>query len=141
MIDTNVTFLDVTIEETALAYALKNVDTWEDCLQIINVELFEDKRHKALYEATVNYYNQFQGIIDDKGLEVMLDEAKATAEKKTTCSMIIKSAASQHPTCGHTGLPIHKVYQDEHGNCQPLYRKDMPQKYEVSTFNTHKILG
>lgn len=64
-----------------------------------------------------------------------------TAAVKSTCSMVIKSGSSQHPTCGHTGLPLHKVCQDKYGNCQPLYRKEMPETYETATFNTAKILG
>lgn len=62
-----------------------------------------------------------------------------TAE--TCCSMQIKTASSQHPVCGHTGLPLHKVYQDKDGNCRPLYRKGMDESYEGAVFNNHKILG
>ncbi len=42
---------------------------------------------------------------------------------KTSCSMKRKVSSSKYEVCGHTGLPIHKVYQDEHGACLPLYRK------------------
>jgi hypothetical protein len=66
-----------------------------------------------------------------------------TAETKTEscCSMVVKSASSQHPVCGHTGLPLHKVYQDQDGNCRPLYRKGMEESYEGAVFNNHKIFG
>jgi len=62
-------------------------------------------------------------------------------EAECACSMIIKSASSEHPVCGHTGLPIHKVYQDKQGNCRPLYRRGMDETYEAATFNNSKIFG
>lgn len=61
--------------------------------------------------------------------------------KTACCSMIVKSSASEHPICGHTGLPIHKVYQDQYGNCLPLYRKGMAESYEGAMFNNSKIFG
>ncbi len=57
------------------------------------------------------------------------------------CNMMIKSASSEHPICGHTGLPVHKVYQDKYGNCRPLYRRGMDETYEGAVFNNSKIFG
>jgi hypothetical protein len=65
----------------------------------------------------------------------------ATAESEHKCSMMIKSASSEQPVCGHTGLPVHKTYLDKEGNCRPLYRKGMDEGYEAVTFNNHKIFG
>lgn len=68
--------------------------------------------------------------------------ANKTADKEECkCSMIIKSSASKHPVCGHTGLPTHKVYQDKFGNCLPLYRRGMNESYEGGYFMNHKIFG
>lgn len=61
--------------------------------------------------------------------------------KKGACSMLLKNATSQHPICGHTGLPAHKVYQDKDGNCRPMYRQGQDDTYEVGTFNSTSILG
>jgi hypothetical protein len=67
---------------------------------------------------------------------------KKEAAPQTTCSMTIKNAkVSEHPICGHTGLPMHKVYQDKDGNCRPLYRKGMDETYEGAVFNNSKIFG
>lgn len=55
------------------------------------------------------------------------------------CKMVVKSASSKHDLCGHTGLPLHKVYVDKHGNCQPLYRKGMEETYEGAYFQNSKI--
>lgn len=66
---------------------------------------------------------------------------KKTAAATTTCKHIVKSSSSQHPICAHTGLPVHKVYQDKHGNCLPLYRKGMDETYEGATFMNAKIFG
>ena len=57
------------------------------------------------------------------------------------CNMIIKNSTSEHPICGHTGLPIHKVYQDKDGNCRPLYRRGMDETYEGAMFMDAKIFG
>lgn len=62
-------------------------------------------------------------------------------EAATTCSMVVKTASSSHPVCGHTGLPLHKVYQDKQGNCRPLYRQGMDETYEGASFMNSKIFG
>lgn len=63
------------------------------------------------------------------------------SESSHTCNMVIKNAHSSHPICGHTGLPLHKVYQDKHGNCLPLYRQNMDETYEGASFMNSKIFG
>ncbi len=62
-------------------------------------------------------------------------------EAAPQCSMLIKNSSSEHPICGHTGLPVHKTYQDKDGNCRPLYRKGMDETYEGAVFNNSKIFG
>lgn len=47
----------------------------------------------------------------------------ASAENHHKCTMIRKVASSKYQICGHTGLPLHKVFQNELGECLPLYRK------------------
>lgn len=59
----------------------------------------------------------------------------------TECSRMIKNSSSEHPICSHTGLPIHKVFQDKDGNCQPLYRRGMAESYEGGSFMNAKIFG
>ncbi len=75
------------------------------------------------------------------GLQVYLHGLTNKKEAQTTCSMIVKNATSEHPICGHTGLPVHKVFQDKYGNCQPLYRKGMAETYEGASFINAKIFG
>jgi len=55
------------------------------------------------------------------------------------CSMIVSNASSKHELCGHTGLPLHKVWQDKNNNCQPKYRQEMAETYEGATFMNSKI--
>lgn len=57
----------------------------------------------------------------------------------SSCSMQIKTANSQHILCGHTNLPLHKVYQDKHGDCRPAYRKDMSETSEGGSFLHSRI--
>lgn len=59
----------------------------------------------------------------------------------TECSRMIKNSTSEHPICSHTGLPVHKVFQDKDGNCQPLYRRGMAESYEGASFINAKIFG
>jgi len=65
--------------------------------------------------------------------------ATASAKAECACTRIISTASSKHPICGHTGLPLHKVYQDPNGDCHPLYRKGMDESYEGAAFMTNKI--
>lgn len=66
---------------------------------------------------------------------------KKASSPEPECTMIVKSSVSEHPICGHTGLPVHKVYQDQHGNCRPLYRRGMDETYEGASFMNSKIFG
>lgn len=76
------------------------------------------------------------------GFQIYLQGLSGKKVQATTqCTMILKSANSTHPLCGHTGLPIHKVYQDKNGNCCPSYRKDMNETYEGASFMNAKIFG
>jgi hypothetical protein len=59
--------------------------------------------------------------------------------EKSGCKMIVRNASSKHPLCGHTGLPLHKVYQDKNGNCMAEYRKGMSESYEGASFMNSKI--
>lgn len=63
------------------------------------------------------------------------------SENKITCSMVVNSKNSIHKVCGHTGLPLNKVYQDENGECKPLYRKGMDKQYDVVHSLNSKIFG
>lgn len=64
-----------------------------------------------------------------------------TAAPVTKCAHAHKSKTSEHPICAQTGLPVHKVYQDNDGNCRPLFRKGMDETYEGAVFNNSKIFG
>lgn len=66
--------------------------------------------------------------------------AKASAHEHK-CSLMVKNATSEHMICGHTGLPVHKVYQDKDGNCRPMYRRGMDESYEGASFMNAKIFG
>lgn len=51
-------------------------------------------------------------------------------EASSTCSAPTKTANSKYTLCSHTGLPLHKVYQDDNGDCHPSYRKQMSDSSE-----------
>lgn len=106
------------------AIAEGNNDKAEDALNILS-SMGDEKA----------YAYGFQAFLTGLG-------GKKIATASITCSMIIKNAkVSEHPICGHTGLPLHKVYQDKDGNCRPMYRKNMDETYEGVVFNNSKIFG
>ena len=112
------------IDSVKTAMANSNLEMAEDALNVLK----QSGNMLAYAEAFGAYV---KGLSSDK-------EAKA----ESSCSLVIKNAkTSKYPICGHTNLPLHKVYQDEFGYCQPLSRKGLTAKYEGTTFMTNKILG
>lgn len=77
------------------------------------------------------------------GFQIFLEGLNSgkVAKASVQCSRMIKNSTSEHPICSHTGLPVHKVYQDKDGNCQPLYRRGMAESYEGASFINAKIFG
>jgi hypothetical protein len=77
------------------------------------------------------------------GLHIFMNGLANTKEAapEHTCNMQLKNGTSEHMICGHTGLAIHKTYQDKDGNCRPLYRRGIDETYEGAVFNNSKILG
>lgn len=57
----------------------------------------------------------------------------------TTCASPRDIPYSIHKICSHTNLPLHKVYQNEHGECLPLYRKNQSEVQTV-LLNASKII-
>lgn len=70
-----------------------------------------------------------------------LNSDSLTKQASTVCSMVVQSASSTHPLCGHTNLPLHKVYQDQYGVCHPTYRRGIEENYDGAMFMNAKILG
>jgi len=103
------------------AVAEENLDKAEDALNVLS----ESGDDKAYQTAFAEYTN---------GLGI----AK-TATQAATCKMIVKNASSKHELCGHTGLPLHKVYQDKNGDCHPSYRRGMDDTYEGAYLQNSKI--
>lgn len=52
-----------------------------------------------------------------------------------------KTAASKFLISKQIGLPINKIYIDDHGNHRPLYRRSMSESYEGASFMNAKIFG
>lgn len=94
----------------------------ENALNILK-QSGDSNAYKAGYAA---YMQGLQGITK-----------KACTE--THCSAPVKTASSKYLICSHTNLPVHKVYQDEHGDCHPLYRKNQKATSDPVSFVHHKI--
>lgn len=112
------------INNIRLAIAEGNTAKAEDALNVL-ANAGDEKAHAT----------GFQVFLQGLGVKT------AEASEQCTCNMIVKSSASQHQICGHTGLSLHKVYQDKDGNCRPLYRRGMEETYEAATFMNAKIFG
>ena len=57
------------------------------------------------------------------------------------CSLQRKIAYSKYVICGHTNLPVHKVYQDKNGDCHPLYRKNIAEAESASFMHSKVYFG
>jgi hypothetical protein len=68
------------------------------------------------------------------------DSLKKVASEQKGCNMVVNSSVSKYPLCGHLNMPLHKVYQDGNGDCQPLYRKGVEETNEGGIFITHRML-
>lgn len=107
-----------------LASALKNKNLLkaEDALSVLR-----SMNDKFAYEAGYNMYTQ-----------ALSGKTEKQAESKCSKQMVVKS--SVHPVCGHTNLPLNKVYQDKHGSCRPLHRLGREDSENVATFSSAKII-
>lgn len=75
------------------------------------------------------------------GFQAYIFGLNGKVKEVVKCAHPIKNKTSEHPICSHTGLPVHKVYQDKDGNCRPLFRQGMDETYEGAVFNNSKIFG
>lgn len=96
----------------------------EDALNVLS----ESGDEKA-YRTAFNLYFSSLGL------------SKTASAPEKQCSMIVNSNTSQHPICGHTGLPLHKTYIDKHGQCAPLSRRGQEEATSGNYFTSFKLLG
>lgn len=100
-----------------------------------------EENHSKAQDALNVLRNLGDAKIYALGFQTFLQGLGNKKETTTSCSKQIKTASSSHPVCSHTGLPIHKVYQDKDGNCRPLYRQGMDETYQGGFFMNAKIFG
>lgn len=141
MIDQNVAFVDSSIEETVLAYLLKDQPSLEEGFETISATLFEEKKHQALWGAASSYYTQFQGLLDDKGLEAMLDDAKATAEKKTTYHALFLSLKSRNISKSQFSLAVKQLKALQQKRKLFDVAKHIAQQLKEPTLDLTKLSG
>lgn len=91
-----VSFVDPVVEETAVAYALKDTATLQESAQTLDSSLFEDRRYRALFDAARSYYDRFQGVIDSAGLEAMLDEGGQPVDRKTAYHVLFSGLKTRN---------------------------------------------
>lgn len=94
---------------------------WEKASDILNV--LNSRKENVAYAKAFEIYRTAMSL-----------SKTASKNKENCCSKIVKSASSVYPVCGHTNLPTHMVYQDEHGNCCPKYRKNIDNSNDGGSF-------
>lgn len=125
-------------------YELKSSEILENIRQAANsgdfktaeegLTVLAEKADKEVYNTALMEYMRSISASTNKSLQKQ-------ASIKSRCTRIVKNASHSVPLCGHCNLPLDKVYQNEHGECVPLYRKQMPDTYEGVLLNTSKIFG
>jgi hypothetical protein len=112
------------IESVRSAMTESNYSKAEDALNIL-LEMNNSEAYKTAFALFTSGLN-----------------GDTTKQASTVCSMVVQSSSSTHPLCGHTNLPLHKVYQDQYGVCHPTYRRGIEENYDDGAmFMTAKILG
>lgn len=109
------------VQSVRAAMGEQNYTKAEDALNILS-QSGDDKAYQTAFALFTN------------GLNIT-----KVASTQAKCCMIVKNASSKHELCGHTGLPLHKVYQDKNGDCHPLYRRGMEDTKEGAYFLNSKI--
>lgn len=123
---------------TSPLYGLKAADLIENVRESLangNLTAAEDALN-VLAEKDLNGFNYAFALYTNV-LNGGTMEKKASA--KSECSLQVKTSSSQHLFCGHCNLPLHKVYQDENGECHPLYRKNLEHTDQAVSFITSKV--
>lgn len=111
------------IEVIKVAMVEGNIAKAEDALNVL-----KNSGDEVAYN---NGFNHYMSGLNPSNLVV---------EASSGCSFIIKNAkTSQYALCGHTNLPLHKVYQDKFGQCLPNYRKNMDETSEAVSLIVNKI--
>lgn len=104
-------------------------------LQEDNLAKAEDALHILRESGDTHFYNMAFALYK----QALKGELKFEKQASSGCSHPIKTANSSRLVCGHTGLPVDKVYQDKFGECRPMHRKGMEDGSESSHFITSKV--
>lgn len=112
-----------------------------DLVEIVRAAI-NDKNYVAAEEALHVLRNSENDAAYKTAYDIYVRGLSGQArEERSNCNAPVQTRASKHMICSHTGLPVHKVYQDKYGNCRPLYRKGMEDSTDSgASFMTSKVL-
>jgi hypothetical protein len=96
---------------------------YDDLVQIVRTAAKQKDYTKA--EEALNVISQTASTKDYALAFQVYKEALLHKEHVCKCSKQITVANGARKICGHTGLPLDRVVQDEFGNCVPAYHKDL----------------
>ncbi len=113
------------------------IDVVQSAMDRGDLEKAEDALNVLANSDKNAYKYAFQIYHDGLSGKSVVKTASEKVEHK--CNMQIKTATSQHLVCGHLNLPLHKVCQDKHGDCQPLHRKNQEYTDSTALCNTTKL--
>ena len=112
------------IENIKVAMSNRNYEKAEEILNVL-ANSGDEKAYKFAFSVYLN--------------EIGAKPVEKVASEIQKCAMQIKSPNSIHIMCGHTNLPLNKVYQDAQGNCLPLYHKNIENTNESGSFLDSKL--
>lgn len=112
------------IEAVKVAMNDRNYEKAEEVLNVL-AHSGDSKAYKFAFSVYLN--------------EIGAKPVEKVASEIQKCAMQVKSPNSIHIMCGHTNLPLNKVYQDAQGNCLPLYHKNVEHTNESGSFLDSKI--
>jgi len=70
-------------ELLVLSYAMRDLQTLQEVIDIVDTDYFANFNHRALWVALKDYFSRYNGMMDEVGLERLMDESGADAAKKT----------------------------------------------------------
>lgn len=107
---------------------------------VVEAAMKENNYEKA-EEALIILKNSGNERAFDAGFNIykMALNGKLNNKEDSKCTLQVKNSSSNQILCGHTNLPLGKVFQDHNGQCHPNYRKHIKENNPKDSFLHSKV--
>ena len=109
-----------------------------ELINIVKSACLENNKEKAEDALNVLASQDIQAFRNATEIYMNALSGKLT-ESRSKCTKQIKLANISGPVCGHLRMPLNEVYQDEFGECCPVWRKNA-SKHETLMSTQHQIV-